>query len=238
MKTLTFAVACAALLVPLQAVAEPLTEDPATGSRIASRVDRKKVESEKESALVGHEYAKCLVARQERDVHAFLSTDEKAGEKAADRLSAQADCVSLRASSHLVEGYMVTYPPDVLRGMLAEHLVKKSIAEARQLPPLALQRAYERPWFATTGRSPVVDEMAACIADTNPAGVVALVASDPYGRDEIQAYGALKPNMVSCLRAGATLEANRQALRAALAEALYQRLQAPPPVTAATQPAK
>jgi hypothetical protein len=49
----------------------------------------------------------------------------------------------------------------------------------------------------------------------------------PTTPEEGQAFAALSPDMGKCLRAGTKLQANRQSLRAALAEALFQRLNAP-----------
>jgi len=95
------------------------------------------------------------------------------------------------------------------------------------LQPLPIQQIYQRNWFAVTGRHVTVDEMGACIADTNPAGVLALARSVPTSKEESAAFTALGPNLGACLRAGTKLQASRQALRAALSEALYQRLHAP-----------
>jgi hypothetical protein len=92
---------------------------------------------------------------------------------------------------------------------------------------LTLQKIYQRPWFAVTGRHLSVDEMGACIADVNPAGIGALIRTVPTTPGEGQAFAALSPDMGRCLRAGTKLQANRQSLRAALAEALFQRLNAP-----------
>jgi hypothetical protein len=83
-----------------------------------------------------------------------------------------------------------------------------------------------------TQRDPIVDEMATCTADVNPMGTLALLQTEAYSDAEMAAVQTLAPDIGRCLRAGATLKANRQAMRAALAEALYQRTQ-PWPVQAA-----
>jgi hypothetical protein len=45
----------------------------------------------------------------------------------------------------------------------------------------------------------------------------------------------LGANLSQCLRAGTKLQANRQSLRAALADALFQRLHAPAPAAEAAK---
>ena len=69
--------------------------------------------------------------------------------------------------------------------------------------------------------------MAACVADTAPSAVIALVDTQPFSDSEGTAFGSLVPYMGLCLRAGTKLEGKREPLRAALAEALYQRFTNP-----------
>ena len=228
MKRMLLAAVCVAVTSTSGAAAKPLTEEPPIGSRLGTRVERDMVGSEKEAALTAHQFASCLVSRRDKDVHDFLSAEEQASKKAARRLHGEVRCLSMdRPRTHLVEGFAVTFPHDVLRGMLSEHWLKKSAPEAGLLQPLPLQPVYQRHWFATTNRASVVDEMGACLSDVNPAGVMSLIRTEPYSDFEEQAFAALGPFMSSCLRAGAKLQANRQALRAAVAEALYHRVRAP-----------
>ena len=122
----------------------------------------------------------------------------------------------------------VSFSQDLLRGRLAEHALLAQSSAALALPALPLQqKRYLRSWFATTGRNPAVDEMGACMADTDPSQIIALIKTDPGSDDETAAFGALSPNLTKCLSAGTRLDAGRQALRAALADALYQRLTNP-----------
>jgi hypothetical protein len=117
---------------------------------------------------------------------------------------------------------------DMLRGKLAEQALQARAAEVIALQPLPLQqKRYVRNWFGATGRHPAVDEMAACMADTDPAGIAALIRTSAGSGDESDAITALGPNLTKCLGAGTRLDASRQALRAALADALYQRLSNP-----------
>jgi hypothetical protein len=115
-----------------------------------------------------------------------------------------------------------------LRGNLAEQLLLKQAAQVSALQPLPLQqKRYIRPWFAATGRHPAVDEMAACMADTDPAGIAALIKTEANSGEETAAFGALSPALTKCLSAGTQLNVSRAAIRGALADALYQRLSNP-----------
>jgi hypothetical protein len=117
---------------------------------------------------------------------------------------------------------------DMLRGKLAEQALRAQEAQVAALQPLPLQqKRYLRNWFGATGRHPAVDEMAVCMADTDPAGIMALVKTDVDSADESVGISAMSPNLTRCLGAGTRLDASRHALRAALADALYQRLSNP-----------
>ncbi|MEO6581326.1 MAG: hypothetical protein ABIN68_00775, partial [Sphingomicrobium sp.] len=148
-------------------------------------------------------------------------------EQAIERLSDNLRCSRIVPGNDLVEARIAVFSSEVLRGMLAERALVKAWPQIAALPTLPLQKIYQRPWFAVTGRHLSVDEMGACIADTNPAGIAALIRTVPATVEEGRAFAGLNVNMGHCLRAGTKLQANRQSLRAALAEALFQRLQAP-----------
>jgi hypothetical protein len=122
----------------------------------------------------------------------------------------------------------VAFSQDLLRGRLAEEALLAQPGAVAVLQPLPLQqKRYIRAWFIATGRNPAVDEMGACMADTDPAGILALIRTDAGSSDESSAIAAMSPSLAKCLSAGTRLDAGRQALRAALADALYQRLNNP-----------
>lgn len=105
------------------------------------------------------------------------------------------------------------------------------------LPSLPLRQGfYKRPWFAGTARNAVVDEMGACVADTAPPGISNLLRTSAYTPQEKSAFATLTPVMASCLSAGAKLIGNTQSLRAAMADALYQRVINPAASVPAPQP--
>jgi len=113
-----------------------------------------------------------------------------------------------------------------MRGLFAEQQLRKSAAAARALGSLPQQRIYVRPWFVGTARAQVVDEMGACIADTNPAGILALLEQPPESAGEDSALKALEPSVEACLPKDVQINATHRQVRAALADALYQRVNA------------
>ena len=116
----------------------------------------------------------------------------------------------------------------LMRGMLAEQALAGVLPAAQALPVLpARARGYARPWSAATGRHAGVDEMAACVADTNPSGILALLASAPSSADESKAMAGLDGSIKNCLAANLRLATDALPVRAALADALYQRVRNP-----------
>jgi hypothetical protein len=115
-----------------------------------------------------------------------------------------------------------------LRGNLAEQLLLRHSTQLPALKALPLrQKRYVRSWFAATGRHAAVDEMAACMADTDPAGITALIKTESGSGEEWGAFDAMSAALTKCLSAGTRVSVDKQAIRAALADALYQRLSNP-----------
>ena len=207
------------------AVAAPAAAEPPLGSRLGDRLRAEKIDEEK-AAQHGHAIATCLANKRKPAVERFLAaSDEKTMDKAQTSFSS-GDLVCFDAEDvGLVEGRRVSWSTDLLRGMLAEALLKKQMSQVAAMPALPLRQGrYQRAWFALTGRNEAVDEMGACLADTAPLGIAAVLGTEAYSAAEKQAFGAIVPMMGKCLSAGAKLSGNRQALRAAMADALYQRL--------------
>ena len=221
------------LSAALMAAVQVAPGEAPTGSRLANRPLVGPKLSAKDQAVGAKAMADCLYDQNERVARAALLAASKASaDKAVEVLSGNVRCERMSLANELVAVRMFKFPTEVMRGMLAERALAKSRALIAALAPLPLQKIYARPWFAVTGRHLTVDEMGACIADINPAGIGALIRTVPTTPDEGQAFAALSPDMGKCLRAGTKLQANRQSLRAALAEALFQRLNAPAPQAA------
>lgn len=214
---------------------------PPLGSRLGSDVRDEKPEDEATAARRGHVFASCMANKRTGLARQLLAqTEEKGYEKVYRDLTAgEHECFNagLDDATHLTYGWKLKIPPALMRGLIAEHLIKHDMANFTALPALPRQLLYSRPWYVGTTRYTQVDEMATCAAETAPAEVIALLKTEPYTDAERSAIGVLAPTLGGCLRAGFQLNPNRQALRAALAEALYQRTQPWPTTTPATPPA-
>jgi len=183
----------------------------------------------KDVALASRQMAQCLYETHKDVALALLgATDNAYAEKAFRQLSGEVTCFNLIPSNEMVDSRIVSFPRDVLRGMLAENTLLRSRDAVIQLQPLPLQqKRYLRPWFVATGRDSSVDEMGACIADTDPTKIMRLIGTQPKSAQESEAFTALGDSLGKCLSAGTTLHASPEALRAALADALYQRVRDP-----------
>ena len=116
----------------------------------------------------------------------------------------------------------------LMRGMLAEQAIISTRAQAQALPALPVQqKAYARPWSAASGRNPAVDETVACVADTDPAGILALLGTVPSSVEESAAMGRLDGSIKRCLSSRLKMAVSARLMRPPLADALYQRLRNP-----------
>lgn len=227
--------ACASVCVLLATAA---AAEPPIGSRVGERTEKQAIKDQRDAVHIAHEFAGCVLATRGSAARDFLnarSEEEVANDR--KRLGGEEECFANFDRNDIVEGVEVSYPGDILRGDLAEELVKRQHAAAAQLQPLPIQKVYSRPWYAFTGRDVSVDEMATCVADTNPAAILNLLDTAPYSDSEGAAFSSLIPYLGPCLRAGTKLAGAREPLRAALAEALYQRLANPAEDVSAPAPA-
>jgi hypothetical protein len=219
-----------AVLLTAAMLAQPQAGELPTGSRLANRPLLGPKLSAEDEALGAKAMADCMYDQNVKLARAaLLAANKEIAEKALGRMSGNINCSRLRLGNDLVDARVAKFSTEVLRGMLAERSLIKAGPALATLTALPLQKVYQRSWFAVTGRHLSVDEMGACIADTNPVGIAALVRTVPTSREEGAAFGALGANLSQCLRVGTKLQANRQSLRAALADALFQRLYAPAP---------
>lgn len=170
----------------------------------------------------------CMYRTHHKTALSLLNADApKASNRAYARLANETTCSGKLPSNTAHASSSLTFSKGLIRGALAEQFLRTSPAVA-QLQPLPLQsKRYVRPWFVATGRDVAADEMAACIADTNPAGIVAVIGTEPLSREEDAAMLNLRGSLGGCLIAGTRLQASREAMRAALADALYQRVRNP-----------
>jgi hypothetical protein len=214
---------------------DPLAEGPAVGSRLDPAIRRttNPDNSAREAAM--YRFAQCAVARRKGPLRNLLDArTPDQYDKAANALNDVQRCNLDAYVSNTA--YIVSFSSErgTLRGMVAEVFVKQHKGAA-SLAPLAKQYTYPRDWHEMTGRARPVDEMATCIADTNPAGINALLDTAVGSKEQKAAIGALGPSLGACLGAGFKLNTNPLGLRTSLAEALYHRLYDAPPVAGAIQ---
>lgn len=197
------------------------------------------VAAQTQAAAVSGKLAQCVYTKHQKAAVGLLGTSTADDAKRMfTRLANKQSCFEKLIGDS-------EFSPDALpsmaemRGALAEYALRQSSATASTLPALAVQKTYDRPWFAATGRLRVVDEMAACVADTDPGGVSKVLGTTPGTFGEGAALSSLRPSLGKCLTAGAKIGADPVALRAALADALYQRVSNPTlSVTPAAESAK
>lgn len=211
-------------------VAAPVGADPPLGSRLGDRIQRDPVKQEREAALGAQELARCLVNKQNAVVRQYLAAiDSNESKRLSRKMDGEHDCFNMAEGNDLVEGRQVLFPHDIFRGMLAEWMVKSEERRFAAMPALPRQLIYTRTWYSVSGRDVSVDEMATCVSESAPAETLSLLKTIPYSDGEGAAFGALGPSLGACLRAGVKVTGNRQSLRAALADALYQRVANPAP---------
>lgn len=197
------------------------------GAMLAPAAVAQAATSGPEFTRAGHQLAQCLYDRRKADVVALLGavSAEQARHYGAMLRNGTA-CRDVTVNTREIEGGSVVAPDDVFRGMLAEAALQKA-GRLPTLEPVTAPAAYQRGWFAATTRNPAVDEMAVCTVEVNPAAVRELLRTPPETTEELAAVQSLSATLGPCLPQGATLKANRQSLRAALAEAFYHRAHAP-----------
>lgn len=204
--------------------------EPPIGSRLGNRTSKTEETRVREAAIGAQEMARCLVNKQRHIAQQYLAALDPAESKRLDRkMDGEHECFSMTEGNDLVEGRVVTFPPDIFRGMLAEWMIKTDVPTFAALPALPRQLTYSRNWYSVTGRDVSVDEMATCVSETAPTDTLALLRTMPYSEAEGAAFNALGPSLGACLRAGVKVTGNRQSLRAAVADALYQRVANPAP---------
>ena len=168
-------------------------------------------------------YINCAVSTREPQMRLLLDT------KADDDYRAAALAVNdvgkcATSDAAVTVPLLAAFGPErgKFRGMVAEALLRRSTT-ARRLAALPQVSSYTAGWFALSGRPRAVDEMAMCVAATNPGGIITLLGTKPGSTWQRQALTALAPSLGACLAKGYQLDTKPAGLRAALAEALYHR---------------
>src|SRR6185503_3296925 len=183
MRKFVVGAAAAALWLPALAAAAP-----PIGSRLGSEVRDEKPEDEATAARRGHVFASCMVNKRSGLARRLVAQVDQKGYSAAYKalVSGETECFNagLDDATHLTYGWKLAIPPALLRGLIAEELVKHDLATFAALPALPRQLVYSRPWYAGTTRYEAVDEMATCASETAPAAILALLKTEPYSNAE------------------------------------------------------
>jgi hypothetical protein len=175
-----------------------------------------------------------MADKRSTSVHRLLdATTEEEAAVASTVLAREVQCIIPGPDTSM--GWTLNAPVAIERGMYAEAMIAK-MHHPLGLAPLAREREYHSPWNAVSGRAAVVDEMATCVAATNPAQIEALLRTASDSREELTAFAAIAPSLGPCLAANVQMNANRVGIRAALAEALYHRATAPTEPAPASAP--
>jgi hypothetical protein len=221
MKRIIFALVGSALA----SSAASANDDVAIGSRLKRAkqpiTNGQKGEAEQRSDT--YRFLECGVNRQELAMRRILDvSEEKDYRRTLDNMSSLRGCRDEGRFSESAVEISFSFDTATARGMIAEAVLKKN-RKLNGHTALGLLRAYPREWYGRTTRPLAIDEMAVCVAETNPNGIADLLGTTHGSPEEGVAMRALSPSLGLCLVAGTKLAANRLSLRSAFAEALYHR---------------
>lgn len=212
------------LLLAANPVSADVSEDTRTGSRVDPALRAKANADNRGANAAVLRYVECAVTRREAPLRRALDArSEEVFDKSLDALDNVPRCSLGAYLAQDTTAFRLISQRGTLRGFIAEALIEKHPVKVERLAPRPLQATYERDWFALSGRDRAIDEMATCVAEVNPAGVVQLLKSEIGSSDEKARLAALSPSLGSCLARGYQLNTNRLGLRTALAEGLYHR---------------
>jgi hypothetical protein len=235
-----FRVVLVASAIGLSCIGAPSSAEPPIGSRLGERLTKDRPADEATSVQQAHALATCLTNKRAPMAKRLLDQMDDKSYTAAYKVliggELQCDTGFMDSTTPFLEGRVLQVPRDIFRGLLSEELIRHDVTIYAALLPLPRQLTYSRSWYSASGRDVSVDEMATCVSEIAPAESLALIKTLPNSDAEGSAFAAVVPYMGACLRAGVKLTGNRQSLRAAVADALYQRIANPAPVPTAAAP--
>ncbi|WP_126172343.1 hypothetical protein [Altericroceibacterium xinjiangense] len=215
------------------ATAPAAAQDTATGSRVNPGRQATANSATAERPALLYRVIGCAVHKRQDKAEAFLrALDPEQAEYEVNVLLKPRECHFGTLADARETQIEYTASTSLIRGMTAEVLLKKSQRDDA-LQPMELQLHYPREWHALTTRDKAVDEMATCVADSNPQSIEAVLQTAPGGPEERTSIQALAPWLGVCLQSGYELDGQPLGLRSALAEALYYRTFHPEPAATA-----
>jgi hypothetical protein len=112
-----------------------------------------------------------------------------------------------------------------LRGAMAEYLLKRGGGPRTDVPVFAMPSAEALQALEPNIRAPLIFiQIGECAARANPAGVMALLATDVATPQERTAFAAVVPSIAGCVPAGVTFQLPPLLIRGYLAEGAYRNL--------------
>jgi hypothetical protein len=162
--------------------------------------------------------AACVVETHGQAIEAFLSAPVQRMPSYLERSVERC----LGSHTYDLQFAGVAMPVAFWRGALAAAYVRR---RQRALPPAISQRraSYTASWMSSQANDLVVEEMSACLAETQPSLVDDVLLTPPASLQEAGALKTISQFMGPCLRQGVTLKTNPDMLHASLGEALYHR---------------
>ncbi len=159
--------------------------------------------------------AGCMAETHAKDVKTYLLGGKKASN--FDRWLSY--CLGAKTLG-MTNGTM-SLPGTLWYGTLAESYIKRQHAALPTVLPVRVD--YSASWMSSDPSTNVVQQMAACLSDTQPQMVNAIFATAPGSAAESAALNGLGKYISPCLVQNATLRTNAAGLRAALAGAYFHR---------------
>jgi hypothetical protein len=217
------------------AAAQVLNPEVQTGSRIA--VKPKQVTGLERRALL-KDFASCVFHSEPDRVDYFLRHSD-----ITDLDPSLGDIVDYLRLDHCIGAKEVRitqagakFSVHALRGWLAEqaYLNDRKVQPVNGVDPAAPRPSYAKP--ADAGRAQALGAFADCVVAQDSADADTLIRTGWGTTEEKQAAMALAPTLGACLPQGQTVSLRIEDVRGFVADGLWQRFEAPMPVTYEGQP--
>lgn len=205
-------------------IANPVLAEPPTGSRMGNRLKKVENFSKRDPYALAYRSARCAAALKSSAVRQVLDASTQASRSdARQKIGMLHNCSMAYFFGGEAEEIHYTMDQVILDGMYGEAVVMESKA-GRDMPAMPVVADYNRPWFAVSGRNPVMNEVAVCISEIAPSKTFALFDTKIGSPEEMSAARALAPELGTCVPANVELVVEPRTLRSALGEAMYHRI--------------
>ena len=204
--------------------ASGVSAEPPTGSRMGNRIKKVENASFRDPYVLAYRVTRCAAALKEADVRRIIdATTLEERDNARKRVRELHNCNGSYLFGNEAEYLSFSIDQVIQDGMYGEAVLMEDKA-GRDLPAMPIQRDYTRSWFAVSGRKPVLNETAVCVADIAPSKVFALFETRIASKEEMAATNAMGGELGQCVPAGIEMHLDARGLRSALGEAMYHRV--------------